>query len=228
MNDLSWINLSTYFRNPNIQAFFSLSSLEIAEKYERRRFAEKVGFKNKKLIIPNQIHSNQVNFCYKSGNVKDCDGVFSNNPNNICSLQVADCLPIFFAHHEQEIFGIVHVGWRGLVKGILDQCAKLLFNKKYHLSKFDIIIGPSIQRCCFEVKDDIIDKFDSVYVSPHDKGKYNVDLQSHALDNLFKAGFKVKNVHLIKDCTFCNNKKYHSYRRDGKNAGRMIGLIGTG
>ena len=29
------------------------------------------------------------------------------------------------------------------------------------------------------------------------------------------------------DCTFCLESQYYSYRRNGKKAGRMIGLIGV-
>ena len=40
-------------------------------------------------------------------------------------------------------------------------------------------------------------------------------------------GFEESNIELSNDCTFCLQEKYHSFRRDGKVSGRMIGLIGS-
>ena len=48
---------------------------------------------------------------------------------------------------------------------------------------------------------------------------------SKALDRKI-IGFDINKITIMNDCTFCLDSMYHSYRRSGKNAGRMIGLIG--
>ena len=135
-------------------------------------------------------------------------------------------MPIFFAHIEKPFFGLIHVGWRGLVNGILNCSAKILLDNKYNLFDFEIIVGPSIQSCCFEVQKDIVKQFNQSFVFPKNEGKFNVNLQAQALNDLASIGFDINKVNIFEDCTFCEEKKYHSYRRSSNDVGRMIGLIG--
>ena len=92
--------------------------------------------------------------------------------------------------------------------------------------EFEILIGPSIQSCCFEVSNDVVDQFDRRFITPKSDEKFQVDLQQSAYNSLSQLGFDISKITIMNDCTFCLDSMYHSYRRSGKNAGRMIGLIG--
>lgn len=72
----------------------------------------------------------------------------------------------------------------------------------------------------------MIDQFDPTFVENKENGKYRIDLQVMALNQLVESGFQDKKITVLPDCTFCDDEKYHSYRRNGKKAGRMIGLLG--
>ena len=216
VNNEHWMQFQPQFKNPNIRAVFSFRSFPTNGKDGRRLFAEEIGFDSQNLIIPMQTHSTNVSFCSPKEYVANCDGTFTNEGKKICSIQVADCMPIFFAHLTEKIYGIVHVGWRGLVNGILDNSANLLVREDYKLSDFEIFIGPSIQNCCFEVGDDIINNFNVEFVSATDNDKkHKVDLQRHATYDLINIGFENENISMSTDCTYCDMDKYHSYRRDG-------------
>ena len=223
----NWLKISTSFTNQKIKAMFSLKSLAEGQNLSRQLFANAVGFNSKNLIIPEQTHSNNVAFCERKGTIPNCDGVFSDSPENVCSIQVADCMPIFFAHTSKLVFGLVHTGWRGLVNGILNKSAFILTEKQYDLMDFEILIGPSIQKCCFEVRQDVIGQFDSQFITPKSNDKFQVDLQKSAYNSLCQLGFDNNKIKIMTDCTFCLYTMYHSYRRNGKKAGRMIGLIGV-
>ena len=223
-----FLQIKPRFSNNNIKAFFSLRSFPANGEAGRNELAKIVGFKPQNLITPIQIHSTNVNFVLTADLVPRCDGVFTNKKELTCSIQVADCMPIYFAHLSENVFGLVHVGWRGLVDGILEESAALLSKNGYKLSDFEIVIGPSIQKCCFEVRDDIIKKFKSEFIIRTDQnGVYKVDLQKYAFSKMTHMGFEESNIELSNDCTFCLQEKYHSFRRDGKVSGRMIGLIGS-
>jgi copper oxidase (laccase) domain-containing protein len=43
---------------------------------------------------------------------------------------------------------------------------------------------------------------------------------------LLEAGLLPEAIHHVADCTRCRPDLYHSYRRDGKAAGRMISFVG--
>ena len=222
----NWVKISTSFTNEKIKAVFSLKSSAIGQEASRQSFAKAVGFNSKRLIIPQQTHSNNIIFCESERKIPNCDGAFSDSSKNVCSIQVADCMPIYFAHKSEIVFGLIHAGWRGLVNGILSKSAFILTEKKYNLMEFEILIGPSIQSCCFEVRNDVVDQFDRQFIIPKSDEKFQVDLQQSAYNSLSQLGFDINKITIMNDCTFCRDSMYHSYRRNGKNAGRMIGLIG--
>jgi copper oxidase (laccase) domain-containing protein len=43
---------------------------------------------------------------------------------------------------------------------------------------------------------------------------------------LLEAGARPDHLFHVEDCTRCLKDLYHSYRRDGKGAGRMISFVG--
>ena len=214
------------FKNKSIKIYF-FSKQYMLKKNIRKFDLELVKeFSHKNFLTPNQTHSTNIIFSNTPGNFDNCDGVFTSNPKIICSIKVADCMPIFFAHQDVSFYGVVHAGWKGLVDGILLQVSTLLKKKKYKLNKFDILIGPSIQNCCFEVSSDIVNRFPLKFVKPKKTGKYMVDLQKIAFDELSNIGFAKNQIKISNDCSFCESDIYFSYRRDGDGTGRMIGLIG--
>jgi len=171
-----WVDFSHHFSNQNIKAIFSYKSFNADGLEGRKDLADQTGFNSDSLIIPKQTHSTNILFPMEAGRILDTDGVFSSDPNLVCSIQVADCMPVYFVHQLDSVFGLVHAGWRGLVNGILLQSAKQIEEKGKSLSNFDILIGPSIQKCCFEVSDDVINQFDSNFIEEKWAGKYRIDL----------------------------------------------------
>ena len=226
MNKIDLINIVPSFTNNHIKASFSLSCFSSSKQNDRLLFAQKTGFNHKNLIIPIQTHSPNIAFCSTPRIVQNCDGVFTDNHENVCSIKVADCMPIFFGHCTIPVFGVIHVGWRGLTNGIIQKVSSLFKSKDYNLNDFEIVIGPSIRSCCFEVKQDIINKFNNNFIISNKGDSYNIDLQSNAHYDLVDAGFDGGKIYSMKNCTYCDGNKFHSYRRDGKDSGRMIGLIG--
>ena len=226
LNEEEWM-VQPQFSNANIRAAFSLKSNPIEGFEGIRYFAKKAGFDPNGLVIPKQTHSTNVSFAKSVNSIENCDGVFTDEKDIVCSIQVADCMPIYFAHCSKNVYGLVHAGWRGLVYGILENTSQIILENGYKLHDFEIFIGPSIQKCCFEIRDDIVGNFKIECVTPTQKtGKYKVDLQYQARREMTQIGFKKKQIKVSTDCTYCSQEKYHSFRRDGKNSGRMIGLIG--
>jgi copper oxidase (laccase) domain-containing protein len=53
-----------------------------------------------------------------------------------------------------------------------------------------------------------------------------VNLQGIVQSQLTESGVNQKKIIDINECTFCLGEKYHSFRREGKSAGRMIAILG--
>ena len=87
------------------------------------------------------------------------------------------------------------------------------------------MIGPSINKCCFEVDNDVAEKFHSNYSINGKNSKFMLDLSMVVYDQLTDSGIPEDNILLDNNCTHCN-KKFFSYRREGEASGRMVALSG--
>ena len=211
--------------NKSIKIKFFSKNFFIQNNVDSLDFSILKEFDQKHFLIPKQTHSTNIVFSNKPEQIDNCDGVFTSNPRIVCLIKVADCMPVFFAHQSKPFYGVVHAGWKGLTKGILKSTPTFFNEHKLRLNEVDIYIGPSIQKCCFEVSDDIIDKFPSSSIRPKRSGKFMVNLQKIAFEDLRLIGFDKKRIRINSDCSFCKKNNYYSYRRDGEKTGRMIGVI---
>tara|TARA_Y100001970_G_C13962624_1_gene713950 strand:+ start:191 stop:874 length:684 start_codon:yes stop_codon:yes gene_type:complete len=221
-----WDDYSPILPFENIRLVFSNKSTGINNKNDLHSFVDMVGLKPDKLVTINQVHSSKVLIVNRSGFHNNADGLINKGGNLICAIKVADCLPIFFINNSTKTIGLVHAGWRGLSLGIIEEFVKKMEICDEDTSDFFILIGPSIQSCCFEIKNDVIEYFDPMFYTFIKKNKYRADLQAWAINQLIKCGFSLENITNINKCTFCMDDVYYSYRRDGSSSNRMYALAG--
>ena len=172
-------------------------------------------------VSMSQIHSTNIEIVNGKKLVySNVDGIFSYNKNYALQVKTADCLSIFFIHEYENIFGVIHAGWKGLKNGIISNSIKLISNHIHDLNEIKAFIGPSISQKNYEVNNEFIDYFGNEFIDNVDD-KFFCNLKGVASSQLQKLGIK----HVI-DCNQCTyeNENYHSYRRN-KTSKRMIGLI---
>ncbi|MDP2630056.1 MAG: peptidoglycan editing factor PgeF [Candidatus Uhrbacteria bacterium] len=147
--------------------------------------------------------------------IPDTDALVT-NLNNIClTITIADCVPIFFIDKKHGAIGIAHAGWKGVLKKIAFEVIETM-TQAYSSNPADIEIqiGPHILGCHFEVQADVAKQFSKYSdLILNREGKKFVNLQSVIKQQLIEAGVNPENIHLTKECTFCN-QDYFSYRRD--------------
>tara|TARA_B100000902_G_scaffold278255_1_gene264135 strand:+ start:201 stop:824 length:624 start_codon:yes stop_codon:yes gene_type:complete len=178
-------------------------------------FTEKISFSME------QIHSTNLKIVKKETIIySNTDGIFSNNKNYSLKVRTADCLPIFFIHQNDKIFGAIHAGWKGLKKNIIADSGKLLKNYVEDLSEMIVFIGPSISQKNYEVKKEFIDYFGNEFIEDVDK-KLFCNLKDIAKSQLNKIG--ITKVIDSNQCTY-ENENYHSFRRNNTSK-RMVGII---
>ena len=93
-------------------------------------------------------------------------------------------------------------------------------------SHIQALIGPSICRDHFEIKNDIVSQFPSKYVEPNNRGSFGVDLKDMVFDQLISMGVKSETIYNCNLCTFCREDMFFSYRRDKGIDGQMIAMMG--
>ena len=154
------------------------------------------------------------------------DGIISSSKSLVLSIQVADCIPLYLADPENNIIGIVHAGWRGIERGIIDNSINKMINLGADNKKIIVYIGPSIQQCCFEIGSEVAKKFPSNFQINGDANRFFMDLQDLTKNLLMRNSISINNIFTSNECTKCNSDKYFSYRKTGSKSGRMIGVIG--
>lgn len=196
----------------------------------RRSFFEKNSINKDEVISAEIIHSSCAKVVDRNSPriVKGVDALVTNDKNIFLAVTVADCIPIYFYDKEKKMMGIAHAGWRGIIGGIaknvLIEMNKLGSNNK----DIEIVLGPGLQKCHFEIQNDILDKFkDKKDFIFKENNKIFVDLFGIIKKELIDRGVLEKNIFDIGECTYCNKNRFFSYRRDDPQVVEaMMAIIG--
>lgn len=195
--------------------------------------AESFGFSGVARL--NQVHGKDV-FVLRDkpaaggGKVSDGDAIITSMGGVGIAVSTADCVPVLLTDDRGRVAGAVHAGWRGTVLRILDSVIEKI-GVEYGLSPSELnaVIGPSVGRCCYEVREDVAsrirDGFEdwAGYLVPSGGSEYMLDLPGINGSVLKRAG--VRNIEFIGICTKCN-ADFYSYRREGKGVGSQFSIIG--
>jgi polyphenol oxidase len=144
-----------------------------------------------------------------------CDGLWSDRPGQAMMLLTADCLPVAIARRNgaAPALAVLHVGWRGLLTGIVASGAEALGG-----GTLAAVIGPGIGPCCYEVGEDVAEPFRRRF-GPEVTPDGSLDLWSAAERALREAGcVEVERTDL---CTYCHPEFFFSHRRDRGLTGRQ-------
>jgi len=164
-----------------------------------------------------QIHSAVCIRAESEGLAGEGDALITNRGGLAVSIRTADCLPILLADPKQKAVAAVHAGWRGTVAKILIASIDRM-RLDFGSNPRDIVaaIGPGIGECCYEVGDDVAKHFGRASAGC-------VNLAEANRKQLMHAG--VRHIDILDLCTFCEVERFHSFRRDKDQAGRMIFYI---
>ena len=145
------------------------------------------------------------------------------------AVLTADCLPILLYDPKKEVIGIVHAGYKGLLNQIIGNTVQR-FISDFESNPADIIvgIGPGIETMCYEVGDEVIEKFEKTFPSfenifVEQTGKKYLDLRGIAHQCLMQEGIPKEQIENIDVCTKCS-EDFYSYRGGDVN-GRFASII---
>ncbi|WEG11652.1 peptidoglycan editing factor PgeF [Pullulanibacillus sp. KACC 23026] len=210
----------------------------------RQLLAEDLGFSLETWIAAEQVHANQIEKVTLADRSKGAyeldtaitgtDGLYTTDANVLLVACFADCVPLYFIAKDLSVIGIAHAGWRGTVGEIAGHMISA-WQTEFSIrpEEIDVIIGPSIGSCCYEVDDRVIDEINSIsdldhheLVAPSSDGHYQLNLQLTNLRILEKYGVPESNIHTTTYCTSCRTDLFYSHRKEEGKTGRMLGFIG--
>jgi polyphenol oxidase len=144
-----------------------------------------------------------------------CDGWWSDEPGQGMMLVTADCLPVAVARRNADRPGlaVLHVGWRGLLEGIVANGAAALGD-----GGLAAAIGPGIGPCCYEVGADVAEPFEATF-GREVLTNGRLDLWRATELALERAG--VAEIERTDLCTSCHPELFFSHRRDRGTTGRQ-------
>ncbi len=187
----------------------------------RKRFFLSIKTTPEQLAIPEQIHDNKILNINNPGNYPATDGLITNTPGIVLTVQTADCLPIFLFDPVHRAIGLIHAGWRGTSKKIAQKTVIAMTDHfDTHPKDLQIFFGPSIGPCCYTVGPDVSERFSNKYIINR-----KFDLWMCNRDQLIYAGASGEQIIISRLCTACHPEWFFSYRRSGGNSGRMMAVM---
>jgi len=156
--------------------------------------------------------------------IPGCDALLTRWSNTALLIRTADCLPLFVCDPTRGAVGLAHLGWRGL-RADLPQRLVAAFQHAVHSDPQDLIValGPGIRACCYEVGAEFSEWFGPFVRT--EGGRRVCDLAGAAMQQVRCAGVPAARILDCQHCTACEIDRWHSIRREGSGAGRLLSFI---
>jgi polyphenol oxidase len=181
-----------------------------------------------RLFLLKQVHGATVVQTPWEG-APEADAAVSLQPGMLVGVETADCLPLLFVDPQRRLVAAAHAGWRGSSARVAMRVVEAFLSAGARAEELLVALGPCIGPCCYEVGDEVRSAFGEegeTAFTPGSRGRAHLDLQAANALQLRRAGVPAAAITGVGECTRCRADLYHSYRREGKGAGRMINYVG--
>ena len=203
---------------------------QLASYYWNLHFIKK-HFNLSTICTLSQTHSDIVHVCtedFLSG--IEGDGLVTNLKSTALGVFTADCVPIFIFDTEKNVVSAVHSGWQGTYKEIVNKSIDLFIKEyKSNIENIQVYIGPHNMKCCYEIGDDLKDKFlnhETFKNNPNIFHGNNLNMVKCIKMSLNTKGVLNNNIHIMNYCTYCStDPKFYSYRRNKESLNRIFSFI---
>jgi len=200
----------------------------------RQSFLISLGIDYKDLVCAKQVHGNNVRYVNEAdkgrgalaydASIPDTDGFITDVKGLPLAIFTADCLSVFLYDPQKPAIGLVHAGWRSSRDNIV-ACAIELMRDKFNTdpSRLTVGFGPRIKGCCYQVSPEFVNHFS--WGLAERAGSLYLDLAKANKKQLFDSGVRAENIFDYNYCTSCASEDFFSFRKEGKEAGRMLSVM---
>ncbi|MGO1370165.1 MAG: peptidoglycan editing factor PgeF [Senegalia sp. (in: firmicutes)] len=203
---------------------------------------EYLGINYRDIVMSSQYHHNNIRVIkeedkgkgiIKDRNYKDIDGLITAIPQIPLVTFHADCSSIYFYDPIKKVIGLAHAGWKGTTMEIAGNMVEIMV-KEFGTNAIDLIIaiGPSICNKCYEIDEDVREKFENMsidssqYISyDSEKNKYYPDINNINKAILISKGVKEENIGLSNICTMENKELFFSHRGHKGKRGTQAAIV---
>jgi len=162
------------------------------------------------------------------------DAIVSNRPGGAVGVVTADYVPLLAASASGRAVVAIHAGWRGLAAGVVERgLAALTLHAPGE--PLTVAVGPHIGACCYEVDAPVLGALANRFgdaavaaatVSDGRPGHARLSLADLVRAALLRSGVApAAQGFSAAACTRCDRSRFHSFRRDGEAAGRLVHFV---
>jgi polyphenol oxidase len=219
--------------------FTSANLRLVDDQREWSTVAERLGVGAGNLRLIHQVHGVDVAIARAGVDAPSerpsADIIISDDPAVAIVVRVADCAPILLADQRLGVVGAVHAGWRGTAKGAARRGVEAMCETfGCRVEDVTAAIGPCLGPCCGEMGPEVADEFRALGADEHESaawfshgagGRSFLDMWKANRDQLARVGVPASQIHVAALCTKTHAAAFHSYRAEGRQAGRMAGVI---
>lgn len=176
-----------------------------------------------------QIHSDKI-FNYKADDDEfienEGDAIVTNVRDVAIGIFTADCVPVILVDEEKEVVSAIHSGWKGTFNNITKKAVEnMKINYGCNENDIKVYIGPHIRQCCYEVSEELKEKFLQNFKVNKDElfSGRNLNMELCIESDLINSGIKENNIYSLELCTHCHKEdKLFSYRASNGTYGRLF------
>jgi YfiH family protein len=241
---------------------FTKHESRAAVEKNRHTFVQALGLaratKSWPLITLRQLHSDLIHCVdHPPQDPIPGDGLITSTPGLLLAVQTADCLPVILVDPKNRAVGAFHAGWRGTIQRIVEKGVGEM-RRWFNTNPADLLaaIGPGIHACCYQVGQEVRDKFHSQFAyadklfrttkeSDEIRERYPLlfltarapghselpnktflDLVEANRQQLLSAGLPARSIYASELCTSCRTDVLFSHRAEKGVTGRMMAIVG--
>jgi len=181
-----------------------------------RRTLRRLGLDPRLWAGGRQVHGRRVMWTRRASSdplgAAGADGTATDRPGLVLRAFGADCAPILLADERGRAIAMVHAGWRGAAKKILERAMRLLRRKAgVRPAELTMIVGPCIQECCYQVGPEVARRFPGTTRSR--AGGLFLDLPGALAAQARRLGLSAGRIWSAPFCTHCD-RRFFSFRRN--------------
>lgn len=229
------------YRSMNLSFARGDKEEHVIENY--RRIGAAIGVSPDRMTASSQTHTTNVRAVTEDDIGKgilrprdytDVDGLMTNLPDVCLVTYYADCVPLLFVDPVHRAIASSHSGWRGTVDRMGEITVQAM-QRAYGSRPEDIVaaIGPSICQDCYEVSEDVIERFRAAFPETEwaslfyrkPDGKFQLNLWRANELILLGAGIKREHLAVTNLCTCCNSELLFSHRASHGKRGNLAAFL---
>ncbi|MEJ2722824.1 MAG: peptidoglycan editing factor PgeF [bacterium] len=209
----------------------------------RATIAQLLGFEPEDLTVSRQVHGSSVAVVgskdrgrggvIEDDAIPDTDAMITRALDTPLAVLVADCVAVSLYDPGTHAVGIVHAGWAGTAKRIVQKTIGKMAGE-FGTQPADLIAGvsPSIGACHYPVGDDVASVFEGEFgvetatgfLQKEEARGAHLDLWECNRYQLLESGVRPDSIEIAGWCTVCRNDLFYSHRAEGK-TGRFAGIV---